>query len=61
MGKFVRCFMVVVTIIYYEPMFRSFLRRLMRLLKADGVNWAELRFKWPLNYCRDRREEPEQD
>lgn len=41
--KFIKCFIVVATIIHYEPMFRSFLRRLMSLLKADGVNWAELR------------------
>ena len=41
--KFVRCFGVVATIIHYEPMWRLFLRRLMSLLKADGVNWAELR------------------
>lgn len=41
--KFGKCFMVVATMIHYEPMFRSFLRRLMSLLKADGVNWVELR------------------
>ncbi|ODA80270.1 hypothetical protein RJ55_03228 [Drechmeria coniospora] len=59
--KFAKCFTVVATIIHYEPIFRSFLRRLMTLLKEDGVNWAELRFTWPLNYCRDRQEEAEQD
>ncbi|KAL7937036.1 Metallo-dependent hydrolase [Trichoderma chlorosporum] len=59
--KFAKCFVVVATMIHYEPMFRAFLRRLMGLLKADGVNWAELRFTWPLDYCRDRREEPETD
>lgn len=41
--KFIKCFMVVDTMIHYEPIFRAFLRRLMSLLKADGVNWAELR------------------
>lgn len=41
--KFVKCFVVVASIIHYEPMWRIFLRRLMRLLKADGVSWAELR------------------
>ncbi|KAF4125773.1 adenosine deaminase CECR1 [Geosmithia morbida] len=59
--KFARCFVVVASIIHYEPMFRAFLRRLMRQLKDDGVNWAELRFTWPLNYCRDRQETPEKD
>lgn len=42
--KFAKCFVVVATMIHYEPMFRSFLRRLMSLLKADGVNWVELRY-----------------
>lgn len=41
--KFVKCFVVISTMITYEPIFRAFLRRLMSLLKADGVNWAELR------------------
>ncbi|KAH7148702.1 hypothetical protein EDB81DRAFT_868865 [Dactylonectria macrodidyma] len=59
--KFAKCFMVCATIIHYEPMFRAFLRQLLKALKDDGVNWAELRFTWPLNYCRDRQEEPEKD
>ncbi|KAH7193565.1 uncharacterized protein B0J16DRAFT_81927 [Fusarium flagelliforme] len=59
--KFVKCFMVCATIIHYEPMYRAFLRKLMKTLKDDGVNWAELRITWPLNYCRDQQEEPEKD
>jgi adenosine deaminase CECR1 len=42
--KFAKCFIVVATIIHYEPMFRAFLRRLMSQLKSDGVNWVELRY-----------------
>ncbi|KAJ4191353.1 hypothetical protein NW755_004536 [Fusarium falciforme] len=59
--KFAKCFVVVATIIHYEPMFRVFLRHLMETLKEDGVSWAELRFTWPLDYCRDKQEEPEKD
>ncbi|KAH7326076.1 adenosine deaminase family protein [Stachybotrys elegans] len=59
--KFIKCFQVADTIMHYEPIFRSFLRRLMSDLKADGVNYAELRFSWGLNYCRDQQEEPESD
>ncbi|KAF4997066.1 hypothetical protein FGRMN_4113 [Fusarium graminum] len=59
--KFATCFYVSDSIIHYEPMFRIFLRELMRNLKDDGVNWAELRFTWSLNYCRDQQEEPEKD
>jgi adenosine deaminase CECR1 len=43
--KFVKCFIVAATMIHYEPMFRAFLRRLMSLLKADGINWVEIRYK----------------
>ncbi|VUC37453.1 unnamed protein product [Clonostachys rosea] len=59
--KFGKCFVVVDSIIHYEPIYRAFLRRLMSVLKNDGVNWAELRFTWSLNYCRDRQEIPEKD
>ncbi|KAG9251444.1 adenosine deaminase family protein [Emericellopsis atlantica] len=59
--KFGKCFIVVATILHYEPMWRLFLRRLMSMLMKDGVTWAELRFTWPLDYCRAKQEEPEQD
>ncbi|QPH04880.1 hypothetical protein C2857_002253 [Epichloe festucae Fl1] len=39
--KFSKCFIVVATIIHYEPIFRAFLQRLMSQLKSDGVNWPE--------------------
>jgi adenosine deaminase CECR1 len=41
--KFARCFMVLGTMIHYEPIWRGFLSRLMSLLVADGVYWTELR------------------
>lgn len=59
--KFSSCFLVIGTFIHYEPVFRAFLRRLMALLHADGIRWAEMRFTWPLNYCREGRQEPEAD
>jgi adenosine deaminase CECR1 len=60
-AKFTGCFRVIRTFIQYEPVFRAFLRRLMSLLHADGIRWAEIRFTWPLNYCRQGKETPEQD
>lgn len=59
--KFTNCFIACGTILTYEPMLRLYLRRLMSQLFADGVYWAELRFAWPIGYCRDRHEKPEQD
>lgn len=45
--KFVKCFVVVGTVLHYEPIFRAFLQRLMSQLKSDGVNWVELRCATP--------------
>ncbi|KAL1875937.1 hypothetical protein VTK73DRAFT_9721 [Phialemonium thermophilum] len=59
--KFQKCFETIGTFIHYEPVFRAFLRRLMSLLHQDGISWAELRFTWPLNYCREGVETPETD
>ncbi|KAI1350878.1 adenosine/AMP deaminase [Xylaria sp. FL0043] len=59
--KFFTCFRVVNSIVHYEPIFRQFLRRLMSLLKADGVNYAEIRFSWELDYYRQDSEVPEGD
>ncbi|EMR65703.1 putative adenosine deaminase family protein [Eutypa lata UCREL1] len=60
-AKFGRCFRIVNSIVHYEPIWRAFLRRLMSLLAADGVRWAELRFSWALDFFREGREEPEAD
>ncbi|KAI0435861.1 adenosine deaminase-related growth factor [Xylaria telfairii] len=59
--KFFTCFRVVNSIIHYEPIYRRFLQRLMSLLKADGVNYAEVRFSWDLDYYRQDSEVPEGD
>ncbi len=60
-AKFSRCFRIVNSIVHYEPVWRAFLRRLMALLAADGVRWAELRFSWALDFYREGREDPEPD
>ncbi|OTA84042.1 hypothetical protein M434DRAFT_400537 [Hypoxylon sp. CO27-5] len=59
--KFYKCFRVVGSMIHYEPIFRMFLRRLMTLLKADGINWCEIRFSWALDYYKQDSETPEPD
>ena len=45
--KFAKCFVVVATMLHYEPIYRIFLRELMRRLMDDGVKWAELRWAPP--------------
>ncbi|KAI2776854.1 Metallo-dependent hydrolase [Daldinia loculata] len=59
--KFYKCFRVVGSMIHYEPVFRKFLQRLMSLLKADGINWCEIRFSWALDYYKQDSEKPESD
>lgn len=59
--KFYRCFRFVNSMLHYEPIFRRFLRRLMTLLKTDGVNYVEMRFSWLLDYYRQDSETPESD
>ncbi|KAK3325218.1 hypothetical protein B0H66DRAFT_599393 [Apodospora peruviana] len=59
--KFIGCFEVIGAIIHYEPIWRAFLQRLMTQLVEDGVYWTEIRFAWPLNYCRLHTETPESD
>ncbi|KAI1429156.1 adenosine/AMP deaminase [Xylaria sp. FL1777] len=59
--KFTTCFRVINSIVHYEPIYRAFLRRLMSLLKADGINYAEIRVCWNLDYYRQDSEVPEGD
>lgn len=57
--KFSKCFVIMGTVIHYEPIFRKFLRRMMKQYYEDGVYWGEIRFTWPLNYYRLGQEVPE--
>lgn len=41
--KFSKCFLIMGTVIHYEPVFRKFLRRLMAQYYEDGVYWGEPR------------------
>lgn len=42
--KFTKCFLIMGTVIHYEPIFRKFLRRLMKQYYDDGVYWGEIRW-----------------
>ncbi|KAK4657715.1 hypothetical protein QC762_200460 [Podospora pseudocomata] len=47
--------------LYYEPIFRKFLRHLLVQLMEDGLSWSELRLTFPLDYYRTGSESPEPD
>jgi adenosine deaminase CECR1 len=42
--KFAKCFRTIGAIIHYEPIWRKFLQRLMKLLLDDGIYWVEIRY-----------------
>ncbi|KAK3986323.1 adenosine deaminase CECR1-A [Cladorrhinum sp. PSN332] len=56
-------------VVYYEPIFRATLQRVLDLLVLDGVSWAELRLKndtprrliFPIKFYRESSETPEED
>ncbi|KAH6649745.1 hypothetical protein F5144DRAFT_588399 [Chaetomium tenue] len=47
--------------IYYEPIWRAFLQRLMVNLVEDGVYWLELRLTFPFGYYREGSEASDPD
>lgn len=59
--KFTATFSILNTIIFYEPIFRSYVRRMCRQLLDDGVRWVDLRAAFVFQYRRTGSEAPEQD
>jgi adenosine deaminase CECR1 len=58
--KFSSCFSILNTIIFYEPIFRLFMRRMMKQLLDDGVKWVDLRLTFAFRYYREGKDEPEE-
>ncbi|KAH7407500.1 hypothetical protein BKA64DRAFT_743127 [Cadophora sp. MPI-SDFR-AT-0126] len=57
--KFQSCFIILNSVIFYEPIFKLFMRRMMQQLVADGVKWVDLRLAFAFFYYREGSEEPE--
>lgn len=58
--KFSSCFGILGTIIFYEPIFRPFMRRMMKQLLEDGVKWVDLRLAFTFRYYREGNDVPEE-
>lgn len=56
--KFSSTFMIISTIVGYEPIFRLFMQRMMSLLYADGVKWVDLRCAMVWKYFKAGDETP---
>ncbi|KAF2758662.1 Metallo-dependent hydrolase [Pseudovirgaria hyperparasitica] len=59
--KFLSCFPILGSIIYYEPIFKKFLQRMFTQLAEDGVQWVELRSAFYTPFYSECQETPDQD
>ena len=60
--KFQSCFGVIGTILHYEPIWRGFIPRFLRMLVQDGVQYVDLRaVAHRLPFYKTGSEEPEKD
>lgn len=41
--KFASCFPILASLIFYEPFFRKYMRKMFENLHADGVRWVDIR------------------
>lgn len=57
--KFVRCFPILVSLIFYEPIFRASIRHMLKELMADGVRWIDFRLAFHFEYRKAGCEDPE--
>ncbi|KAL8713411.1 MAG: hypothetical protein Q9220_002610 [cf. Caloplaca sp. 1 TL-2023] len=58
--KFSSCFIILGSILRYEPIFRASLRRLFHELSADGLQWADFRMAFVAKYWREGHEDPDE-
>ena len=54
-------FIIIASILYYEPILRPFLRRLFEAIVDDGVQWVELREVFAVPYRRENADECDKD
>lgn len=58
--KFGSCFMILGSMLRYEPIFRASLQRLFRQLRDDGLQWADFRMAFVAKYWREGRASAEE-
>ncbi|KAK4493611.1 hypothetical protein PRZ48_015278 [Zasmidium cellare] len=57
--KFISCFAIVKTLHRYEPIFRAFIRLILKSLHDDGIRWVDIRTDFTTPYFREGSETPE--
>lgn len=58
---FMRTFLIINSILMYEPIFRACFRRLLAQLAADGIRYVEFRIAFVFQYRKEGQNEPEGD
>lgn len=58
---FTRTFPVINSILMYEPILRSCLRRMLAELAADGIRYVEFRIAFVFQYRREGKDDPEEN
>lgn len=59
--KFTSCFGVMATLLHYEPIWRGFIRRMLKGLLDDGVQYVDLRAAFNLPFYRTGCEKSDED
>lgn len=57
--KFQSVFVMINGIVFYEPIFRAFMQRMMQLLLTDGVKWVDLRLAFMWQWYPEGQEDPD--
>ncbi|GIZ42204.1 hypothetical protein CKM354_000548200 [Cercospora kikuchii] len=59
--RFKACFPILVSLHHYEPIFRKFIRLMLKGLHDDGVRWVDIRHVLRYPFYRDGSEAPDED
>ena len=57
--KFQSTFPLLGSMIFYEPIFRASIQRLLHQLLEDGLRWVDLRIAFVFKYRRENHDQPE--
>lgn len=57
-SKFTSCFIILKTLVYYEPIYRKFLRRMFQQFADDGIQYVDLRAAFAFDYFREKSYTP---
>lgn len=59
--KFMSCFVILKTLLYYEPLYRKFLAKFFNQLMEDQIRYVDVRAAFLFEYRQEGSEEAEED